>query len=77
MILFLVLGVCAWKCGVRYGKWSQEDRVQCLWRAFGRNRGASEALMVTVMSFAPLLTAQLSETMDELNKSKNKDSKGQ
>ena len=37
----------------------------------------AEALMVTVMSFAPLLTAQLSETMDELNKSKNKDSKGQ
>lgn len=31
----------------------------------------SEALMVTVMSFAPLLTAA-KETMDELNKSKNK-----
>ena len=69
---FWCWGYGAWKCGVRYGKWSQEDRVQCLWRAFGRNRGASEALMVTVMSFAPLLTALVRETMDEVNKSKNK-----
>ena len=28
--------------------------------------------MVTVMSFAPLLTALVRETMDEVNKSKNK-----
>ena len=76
MILFLVLVgcVCAWKCGVRYGKWSQEDRVSVSGEPLAVI--GAEALMVTVMSFAPLLTAQLSETMDELNKSKNKDSKG-
>lgn len=33
--------------------------------------GSEASLMVTVMSFAPLLTAA-KETMDELNKSKNK-----
>ena len=57
MILFLVLVgcVCAWKCGVRYGKWSQEDRVSVSGEPLAVI--GAEALMVTVMSFAPLLTA--------------------